>query len=192
MTRRYSHRFSGLPAHPRRQRGVVLAVVLILLLVMTLLGLASLRGTLMEERMSASQFDRSLGFHAAEAALREAETLATSKPSLPSSGCSNGICARPDAAVAADRQRWLNADFWGDDSGNWRQATVEVGDLVARPRYIVELMDDAVADPSSCTTGGDVSLEAGCTMQSSRYRITVRSQQDGRAEVMLQSIYSVP
>src|SRR5690606_39485389 len=39
----------------RRQHGVVLAVVLILLLVMTVLAIASLSGTLMEERMSTAQ-----------------------------------------------------------------------------------------------------------------------------------------
>ena len=60
----------------RQQRGVALIVVLILLLIMTLLGLASLRGTLMEERMTSSLYDRSLSFQAAEAALRQGEELA--------------------------------------------------------------------------------------------------------------------
>ena len=60
----------------RRQSGVALIVVLILLMVMTLLGLASLRGTLMEERMSANLFDRSLAFQAAGSALREGEARA--------------------------------------------------------------------------------------------------------------------
>ena len=58
---------------PRRQRGVALLVVLMLLLIMTLLGLASLRGSIMEERMSANLFDRSLMFQAAESALRQGE-----------------------------------------------------------------------------------------------------------------------
>ena len=42
------------PSFQHRQRGVALIVVLILLLIMTLLGLASLRGTIMEERMSSN------------------------------------------------------------------------------------------------------------------------------------------
>ena len=53
-------------------------------------------------------------------------------------------------------------------------------------------MDAEVPDPESCITGGDVSLESACTMLSSRYRITVRSAAEGRAAVMLQSIYAVP
>ena len=42
--------------HWRRQQGVSMVVVLILLLVITLLGLAVLRGTLMGERMSAIDY----------------------------------------------------------------------------------------------------------------------------------------
>ena len=60
---------TAFPASPVRQRGASLVVVLILLLVMTLLGLAVLRGTLLEERMSANLLDRSQNFQAAEAAL---------------------------------------------------------------------------------------------------------------------------
>lgn len=55
------------------QHGASLITVLLLLLIMTLLGLAVLRGTLLEERMSANMYDRSLAFQQAESALREAE-----------------------------------------------------------------------------------------------------------------------
>ncbi|TQV41431.1 pilus assembly PilX family protein [Xanthomonas perforans] len=58
-----------------KQTGISLIVVLLLLLVMTLLGLAVLRSTLMEERMSANMYDRSLAFQATEGALREAEKV---------------------------------------------------------------------------------------------------------------------
>ena len=37
---------------PSRQRGITLVVVLLLLVVVTLLGLAAMRGTVMQERMS--------------------------------------------------------------------------------------------------------------------------------------------
>lgn len=62
-----------MPSTAKFQRGASLFVVLILLLVMTLLGLAILRSTVMEERMSANLYDRSLSFQSAETALREAE-----------------------------------------------------------------------------------------------------------------------
>ena len=49
----------------RRQQGVSLLVVLILLLVMSLLGIAVLRSSAMQERMSANMVDRNEAVQAA-------------------------------------------------------------------------------------------------------------------------------
>ena len=57
----------------RHQAGISLFVVLILLLVMSVLGIAVLRSSGMQERMSANMRDRGLAFQAAEIALREAQ-----------------------------------------------------------------------------------------------------------------------
>jgi type IV pilus assembly protein PilX len=169
----------------RRQQGVALAVVLILLLVMTMLAVASLRGVLLEERMSASMMDRSLSFQAAEAALREGEALAATKPPVPAAGCSNGVCA---IAMPVDAPRWLDAAVWAGA----REAQVQLGALTARPKYIVELLADNVPAKGSCTSSEDVSPDAACTGTEHRYRITARSEAQGRAVVMLQSNYAVP
>ena len=176
----------------QRQRGIALVVVLILLLVMTLLGLAAMRGTLMEERMSANLLDRSLAFQAVEAALREGEAIAATKPAVPATGCVSGLCSRPDPTKPGDSRRWLANDFWSDDSGKWRSATVTVGNITAKPRFIVELLDTTLPIGGSCTTSIDVSPDAACAGTESRYRITAHSQAAGRAEVTLQSIYAVP
>ena len=186
---------AGIPGR-HRQRGVVLAVVLILLLVMTLLAVASLSGTVLEERMGTAQVDRNLSLQAAEATLREAEARvrALNDAEIPAVGddCNAGICPMPQPGVADEQQRWLNPGFWDDDSGFWAEFQTDLDDVTAQPRYIIELVDDAVADRQTCTTGGDVSLEANCTLTSQRFRITVRSAQEGRAVVMLQSIYAKP
>lgn len=65
--------FRFLAAPRRRQAGISLFVVLILLLVMSVLGIAVLRSSGMQERMSANMRDRGLAFQAAETALREAQ-----------------------------------------------------------------------------------------------------------------------
>lgn len=160
-----------------RQRGAVLVVVLILLLVMTLLGLASLRGTLMEERMSASLYDRSLSFQAVEAALREGEAIAFTRPTPPASGCSQGVCSTPDPTKT---DRWLDATFNG-----WRTATVNVGGLTAAPQFFIEYMGEA---PSWPKCDSEVPMHASCLK--TRYRITARSVQPDRAQVVLQSTYA--
>jgi type IV pilus assembly protein PilX len=179
---------------PQSQRGAVLAVVLILLLVMTLLGLASLRGTLMETRMSANQVDRSLSFQAAEAGLREGEAAATGilVSALPGggaagSGCANGLCAMPNPA--ATTQVWQDPLVWA--AAPSVSATNFLG-KTATPKYIVELLAVNVPPTGSCTTSGDVSPDAECHGTEKRYRITAQSDATDRAQVMLQSIYSVP
>lgn len=168
-----------------RQQGVALVVVLMLLLVMTLLALASVRGALMEERMTANQLDRSLAFQAAEAALREGEDDAKAKPAFPAAGvCNNGLCGVPDPEAAPV---WLDETVWATAP----EAVIAVGDITAAPKYIIELLATDIPAVGECTTTGDVS-ESECSGSESRYRITARSVADGRAEVILQSNFAVP
>lgn len=56
------------------QRGVVLIVALVALLMMTMIGVTAMRDTGFQERMSGNLRDRNLAFQAAEAALRTGET----------------------------------------------------------------------------------------------------------------------
>lgn len=87
-----------------RQRGNTLLVVLVLLLVMTLLALASLRIGNLEERMTANLFDRGLAFQATEAALREGEALARSSSTPPAAGtCTDGLCGKPQSVLTEEQ-----------------------------------------------------------------------------------------
>ena len=145
--------------------------------------------------MSANMLDRSYAFQAAEAALREGEEFASSRPRPTAAGCVNGLCSRPDPTVAADNARWLAAGFWTTTS-NSRVSTYafdsDVANLVEPARYIVELIDEGLPAVGECTTSIDVSPDAACVGSEARYRVTARSQANGRAEVILQSIYAVP
>lgn len=199
------------PASTRSpQHGAVLMVVLILLVVMALLAVSSMRGTLFEERMSASQIDRGFAFQAAEAALRAGEQLAEGKPALPSSGCNAGLCAIPVPSTTT-------SPVWEVES-NWSSARSVSGsfpNLTSQPKYLVELLTTTAPPPESVTggsggSGGTTSIDCkdvgvGCDSSGSsgtgtgsgagntfRYRITARVQMDNRATVMLQSIYAVP
>lgn len=165
-----------------QQRGVALVIVLILLLVMTLLGLASMRGTLLEERMSGNLYDRSLAFQAAEAALRQGEALAVTKPVFPVAGCdAAGLCATPDPNVAP-LERWLDPAFVG-----WVDSTTSLGTTAGTPQFFVEDMGLAPNWPG-CNREMDVS--ANCL--SRRFRVTARSIAADRAQVILQSNVAAP
>jgi type IV pilus assembly protein PilX len=181
MNRHYA--YLNKPIH--RQKGVSLTVVLILLLIMTLLGLASMRGALLQERMSSNEYDRSLGFQASEAALRQAETVVSTNPVIPAAAtCTAGLCPQP---VAGTTDRW---DL-SQTTVNW--ATV-AGDTLTTPsippsRYIVE--DMGMHDILNPLTTGLIGSQTR-TPQYHMYRITAESQGAGRSRVLLQSNYSTP
>lgn len=175
---------------PSRQRGVALLIVLILLLVMTLLGLASLRGSLMEERMSAGLYDRGLAFQASEAALREAEALVLAGGvAFPSSGCLNGLCALRASLGNTDKARWE------DPLTPWRNSAVALsvdsdGDgafIDTRPQFIIEQMGDAPNWP-----GCDRERPINPACVSPRFRVTARSIEVNRSQVLLQTTVSTP
>jgi type IV pilus assembly protein PilX len=55
------------------QRGAVLIVALIMLLLLTIIGLSSMRGTSLQENMAGNMRDSNLALQASEAALRKGE-----------------------------------------------------------------------------------------------------------------------
>ncbi len=166
-----------------KRRGAALVVVLILLLLMTLLGLASLRGTLLEERMGANLLDRSLAFQGAEAALREAEArlAAFPTPVFPPAGCAAGLCAAPVPALGTP-DPWLNPAFPG-----WVNAVVGLGAGSVQPQYFIENLG---LGPQWAGCDQDVPISPSCMRP--RYRVSARSSAVDRAQLILQSNYAAP
>ena len=64
---------------PAQQRGAVLIVALIMLLLLTVIGLSSMRGTSLQENMAGNMRDSNLSLQASEAALRKGEEEVTAK-----------------------------------------------------------------------------------------------------------------
>ena len=167
--------------HPA-QRGVALITSLILLVIMTLLGLAAIRGITQEERMAGHSYSRSLDFQGSESALRTIEELVESNKPTPASGCSivSGLlsCAPP---IATDTPRWLETDTTKFNS--WTNLNAVGSTLAVTPQYFVEFLGTGFpCDPSDNINN----------LNCKRYRVTARSRDnsDGRASVMLQSVYA--
>jgi type IV pilus assembly protein PilX len=170
------------------QQGVVLVVSLILLVVMTFLGLTSVKLASSEERMAAQSYDRNLTFQAAEAQLRQAEisieaaAIPTPAPLATCSEVSAGDKNLNVCGVLAPEStpRWISTSF-----ASWATGTpVGSGKLAITPTYFVEYLGNTFPcgfDPSTSA--------ANCK----RYRVTSRAKAaDGRAAVTLQSIYATP
>lgn len=178
----------GVQARRPRQQGVALIVALILLVVMTLLGLSAMRSVTLEEKMAANTFDRSVSFQTAEAMLREAEAkLSGTAPAIPTtSDCVGGICKAPDAG---SEPRWVthpNCEAMPSvASVPWQPgAAVVNGSITVVPTYFIEHLGDGFP----CNPN-DINSTATCK----RYRVTACSNPgEGRAVVMLQSVYATP
>ena len=176
----------------RKQRGAILVVALIFMVVMTMLILASIRGTVMQERMASNLYDRSLAFQATEAALREAERYVSISPPKPTgTGCSGGNCNTPVAGSAPawkTESNWTGAHSATDGHGH----TIQVGSLPVPPQFLVELLADDMPEVNLCaSTAIDPDAPCFAGPEGLRYRITARSGEAGRAVVILQSVFAV-
>lgn len=60
---------------PQEQRGAVLVVALIMLLLLTVIGLGSMRGTSFQENMASNFREGTISFQSAEAVLRKGEEI---------------------------------------------------------------------------------------------------------------------
>jgi type IV pilus assembly protein PilX len=180
------------PCSRAPQQGVALVVALVLLVVATLIGLAGIRGTTLQEQMSANMYDRSLAFQRAEAALRAAEGAITANAKIDELGgvdCSpesGNFCeVVPSSAFTTSNADWISVDTPYDLNK----------DLAAGvPQYYIQFMGTGSAE-------SDLGLEANADYGNygntyppddvAYYRVTARSstpQQAGdRAIVVLQS-----
>lgn len=151
---------SSIDRLPARQRGAALIVGLVLLLVMTVLGVASMRGTTLQERMAGNLRDANLAFQAAEAALRDAEEFLDDDP-VPVFAGVGGLLYPPEEQAG-------QVDYWNDYdwSGNSRDAAALQG-VAAAPQYVIEEL------PSVPCEG--CSLRGGPSNNVSVYRITARA-----------------
>ncbi len=127
----------------RRQRGVVLVVGLLLLLVMTVLGVTTIKSTILEEKMAGNLRDKDLAFQAAEAALRDGERLVRcNNCALDINGLtglnmdcsSSGLCvANGELDPVADLRSGAGLEY-----GVYTGATALPDDYSSSPRYVVE------------------------------------------------------
>ncbi|MBO9718324.1 MAG: pilus assembly protein [Pseudoxanthomonas sp.] len=168
------------------QSGAALIIVLLLLLVVTLLGLASMRGAIMQERMAANTATRGMAFQVAEAGLRQAEILARDATlTFPASGCSAGRCAMVDPPAAP---AWAASGFWASGGGFQSGDAVSIGATSIRPRFVIEDFGQAAtaSGSSSCIDMSKPCLE---TSTQNVYRITSYAATPNGAEVILQTLY---
>lgn len=178
------------------QRGVALVVALILLLVITLVGLAAVSGTIMQQKMTSNFYDRQIAFQAAEGALRQGEIAAGAMPASTSSTFVPASTVR-DCRYNSGNHCLANP-FTDPSPSPAVTPTTVAGGLVSgslaavSPQYVIEYLGYFPAPPD---TVKDLSGSKKTPHHAGFYRITARSgdptnaNAQNRASVTLQSIF---
>ena len=186
------------------QKGAVLVVSLIILLLMTLVGVTAMQVGTVQEKMASNLREQNIAFQAAEAALRRGEQVVPGG-NYPDKGCTKGYC-KPENVTGSGTPAWVSVD-WNDSDQvltdtkgfiSSEDDPVPANPLVARrPRHIIE---DISAIPTT-GSGGGTGWEDKDTNKTKLYRITAQGyglaadvdhtgQPQPLARVMLQSIYN--
>jgi type IV pilus assembly protein PilX len=121
------------PNQRSNQRGAVLVVGLIFLAMLTLMGVAAYSVATQEEKMAGNSRDRLRAFEAAEASLRDCESVLGSLIGLPSFDGTGGMYVAP-AVTAAPMFETID---WKNDT-SVRVLGTAMTDVSVPPRCIVE------------------------------------------------------
>jgi type IV pilus assembly protein PilX len=131
------------------QRGAVLVVGLIFLAMLSLMGVAAYSAATQEERMSGNTRDRIRAFEAAEASLRDCESvLAAVGGGLPAFDGTGGMytAPAPDQLQVYETVNWKNA-------AQVRVIPTPLADVSIQPRCVVEQVIDIEVPPEVRTAG---------------------------------------
>lgn len=155
---------------PVRQKGAVLIVSMIILLVMTMIGVTAMQTTTMEERMAGNMRDQNFAFQAAEVALRDAEDFIEGIINTSGFNGTEGLHGladtEPDYANSATWSSTVSSRAYGTDTG-----APAVNGVQTQPRYFIKI----------------ISVSGGTTT----FRITARGTgQSNDSQVLLRVYYA--
>jgi type IV pilus assembly protein PilX len=184
----------GSTALRQPQRGVSLVVVLVLLVVMSILGIAVLRSSAMQERMSANLVDRNEAMQAAETGLLEAqENVIRGTFNAMWNGSSDfttlrgtmtcaadGLCDRSDPNVGA---KWETAPT---TPTNWVHMDPNDTDT-PRYGYTVEYLGTAKGESSEVQGVCNTTSAPRYLCERPMFRVTAYGRGRGVAQVVLQA-----
>jgi len=180
-----------------QQRGAVLIISMIILLLLTMLGVTSMRTTQLEERMAGNARDRHVAFEAAEAALVAGEEFADTLASFDPFDLDGSDGLYEDSVnfytLSANQEIEDYVDWSGTvDVRGFRDATnIGTGEgLGTAPKYVIQLLTPSTGldNPNLQGYGStDASVSAVRLI-----RVTARGTgTSDNSVVILQTVYGV-
>jgi len=184
------------------QTGVALVVALVLLVVVTLVGLAAIRGSSLQEKMAGNTVDRAQAFQVTEATLElAARTILPPAAPIPGNynvqgvtDCATAACTDDPALSIPNATQWAFPSLATATAGATGNTTNIVSLYNNRPSYLIQYMGNCSSSGTGNfqftndqnNQGGGGSLKTSNTC----YRITARAGAAAdRAQIVLQAIY---
>jgi len=162
-----------------KQRGVVLVVAMLILLLITIVGVTGMQTTILQESMAGAIRDKHIAFNAAEAALREGEKY-LSGASLPTFNNAGGRYS----SDGTSEELWKTVNWTAASASFIYPNTGLVGsNLTTLPRYIIEELPESEIEPSSIVIG--VNPQTTRTL----YQVTARGVGKVGAVAILQTTF---
>ena len=172
-----------------RQRGMALLISLAVLLMLSLIGAASVQTVTMQARMAGNAQNNLLAFEAAELALREAEALLAGSPPDLSHFTEQGAAGLWLPPSFGAVEPWMASDVWANGSTGSRPVASPPQGVAAPPRYLIEWLTSLAAPDNPHL------LEESAAVQPPRigiFRITARGfGATTSAQALLQSTFAV-
>lgn len=169
---------------PAQQGGIALIMAIIMLIVATLAGIAGIRGSSLQEKLSGNLYDRAIALQAAEAALKAAELriVSTDRTTLLTD------TKIVDCTVAATNCPSIPSNAFSNDAAGWTVlATTTNSSLKADtyPQYFIQYLGLKNSNAVTDTSQSSVPLQYGATgggsgsdsPQNATYRVIARSSQ---------------
>ncbi len=171
-----------------RERGVVLVMAMVFLLILTLIGVTTMSTTVLEEKMAGNMQDKNIAFQAAESALTTGENWLrplTEMPRFDPAVTNDGLHKQSDISTPV----WETPGIWtGSDVVDYEQlpGPLPSGQLLSnvaeQPRYLIEDLGP-VQDPLK------IKLPPSPPTRNV-FRITARGVgSSAQAVVMVQSVF---
>jgi type IV pilus assembly protein PilX len=160
------------PALSQRERGAVLIVGLVMVLLISIIGISAIRGSNLQESMAGNMRERNLAFQAAESALRIGEKSVSDTQSRPAmtnaSGLYDDTYKNPLASILT-----FTDDNWKDEA-KVKITTLGLYKVARQPSYVVEQLDPDFGAGAAMEGSGADAESLLITGDITPYRVTAR------------------
>jgi len=169
---------------PAQQSGIALIMAIIMLIVATLAGIAGIRGSSLQEKLSGNLYDRAIALQAAEAAMKAAELRIVSTDRATLLTDSKIV----DCTVAAKDCPAIPTNAFNNDAAGWTALTTTTNSSLRAdtyPQYFIQYLGLKNSNAVTDTSQSAIPLQYGATgggsgsdsPQNATYRVIARSSQ---------------